>query len=270
MRLFTTLLLLLICVSGQAQINRIDHLLISSPESKKLFTVFGQDFGLPVVWPFATWGSFSSGSVSLGNVVLEFVSDAPDQKQIYHGIALEPVQTAEKAALMLDSARISHGPPNNFPLILGEGKQDQGWTTMYLNQMLPESVKLFLCDYHDREHTISLQNAATARLNSGEGGLLGIEQVAEITIGCPETEDYTKELSKIPGIRKDGDLFTFTAGPGLRLIRSDLPFFGLKIKVKSLKTTRQKLTGLGYTPQKKGRELLLDDPIFGSRLVFFE
>ena len=157
-------LLILSSLSSKAQINKIDHFFISSPHSKELYTLFTTEFDLPIVWPYATWGSFSSGGVTLGNVVFEFVNDTPDQIRVYHGIALEPNQSATEVEPILDSANILHGRTNKYSLLIEDGKKDQGWTTMNLKQMLPTSVNLFICDYHDRDNTKSLQEEAANHL----------------------------------------------------------------------------------------------------------
>ena len=116
MKHYLLILLILSSLSGKAQINKIDHFFISSPQSKDLYTLFTTEFNLPVVWNYQTWGSFSSGGVSLGNVAFEFVQDGPDQITVYHGIALEPKQTAAEIVPILDSADISHGPVNRYPI----------------------------------------------------------------------------------------------------------------------------------------------------------
>ena len=138
-------------LSGKAQISKINHFFILSPHSKELYTLFTAKFNLPVVWDFQTFGLFTSGGVTLGNVAFEFVQSRPDQITVYHGIALEPNQTATEIVPILDSVDISHGSINIYPLLIEDGKKDVGWTTISLKNMLPNLVNLFLCDYHDRE-----------------------------------------------------------------------------------------------------------------------
>ena len=255
---------------SKAQINKIDHFHISSPQSKDLFTLFTTEFNLPVVWDYQTYGSFSSGGVTLGNVVFEFHQEEPDQITVYHGIALEPNQTATEIVHILDSTDISHGAINRYPLLTEDGKKDIGWTTIYLKNMLPNLVNLFLCDYHDREFVKSLTDPAKNNLRKINGGILGIEYLKELVIGTEEPSKYINELTKVPGTKKEDNVFTFSEGPDLKLIKSDIPFFGLLIKVRSIENTKKQLHILGIATKDTDKGLTLDDEIFSTQIELIE
>ena len=42
-------------------VRQIDHILIGSDKPEELFRLFSEKLGLPVVWPFTTYGDFVSG-----------------------------------------------------------------------------------------------------------------------------------------------------------------------------------------------------------------
>jgi hypothetical protein len=44
---------------------RVDHFYLVSEDSERLFQVFRDEFKLPVVWPFKSYGDFGSGGLSL-------------------------------------------------------------------------------------------------------------------------------------------------------------------------------------------------------------
>ena len=267
---YLLILLILSSLSGKAQINKIDHFFISSPQSKDLYTLFTTEFNLPVIWDYQTWGSFSSGGVTLGNVAFEFVQDGPDQITVYHGIALEPKQSAAEIVPILDSADISHGPISRYPLLIGDEKKDDGWTTITLNNMLPNLVNLFLCDYHDRESVKSGSKEATNNLGKINGGILGIEYLKELVIGTEEPSKYINELTKVPGTKKEDNVFIFTEGPDLKLIKSDIPFIRLLIKVRSIENAKNQLHILGIAIKVTDKGLILDDEIFGTQIKLIE
>ena len=270
MKHFFITLLILATLSGKAQISNIDHFLISTPHSKDLYTLFTAKFNLPVVWDYQTFGLFSSGGVTLGNVVFEFVQDKPDQITAYHGIALEPNLTAAEILSILDSADISHGSLNTYSLFTEDGKKDIGWTTISLNNMLPNLVNLFLCDYHDREFVKSGHEEATNNLGKINGGILGIEYLKELVIGTEEPSKYINELIKLPGTKREGNIIIFLEGPGLKLIKSDIPFVGLLIKVRSIENAKKQLHILGIATKDSDKGLILDDQIFGTQIELIE
>jgi hypothetical protein len=60
----------------EAFLTGVDHLYVFAEKAniEGLFKVFRDDFGLPQTWAFKDYGGFASGSVSMGNVVLEFAT----------------------------------------------------------------------------------------------------------------------------------------------------------------------------------------------------
>lgn len=251
--------LVFISFSVHSQISKIEHFYTSSPHAEELYTLFTAKFNLPVVWDYQTWGSFSSGGVSLGNVVFEFVKFDSDSNSVFNGIALEPVQSAIDILPILKSADISHGQVNPYYYTSKDGTK-RGWSTMRLNQLLPDSFSLFICDYKNRETVENGRNKASNQLVNSNGGILGVEYLKEFIIGTEEFSNFKNELIKLPGIKKEKDnLFIFSQGPGIRLISSDNGmFFRILIKVKSTDNAKKQLQAIDISTIKTDKGLMLD------------
>ena len=136
--------------------------------------------------------------------------------------------------------------------------------------MLPNLVNLFLCDYHDREFVKSGSDEATNNLGKINGGILGIEYLKELVIGTEEPSKYINELSKVPGTKKEDNVFIFSEGPDLKLIKSDIPFVGLLIKVRSIENAKKQLHIFGIATKDTDKGLILDDEIFCTQIKLIE
>jgi len=56
--------------------KKVDHIFVNSDKAHSLFKFFKDTLHRPEFWPFSERKVFSSGGLSLGNVILEFVSFA--------------------------------------------------------------------------------------------------------------------------------------------------------------------------------------------------
>jgi hypothetical protein len=216
---FCVLLLLVSCAKREkVHIKKVAHFYISSHNAQNIFRIFTKQFGLAVVWDYQNWGGFSSGGITMGNVVFEVIDGGPDQSQTYYGIALEPSQSLRRTIPFLDAVNISHGRIS---------KSSQ-WNTLSLSNILPDKSKLFLCAYHDRDFIALDRKKAADKLVLNNRGALGILFLSEIVIGTKDPIDVENKLAKIPGIVKNGKTFKFSEGPHLKLIASELPGLGHK------------------------------------------
>lgn len=84
-------------VPPEIQVRQIDHVLLNSDEPAQLFRLFSQKFGLPVAWPFQSYGTFSSGGVGFGNVNIELLQ-VQDPPSGFIGAALEPSSVSDAVA----------------------------------------------------------------------------------------------------------------------------------------------------------------------------
>ncbi len=136
--------------------------------------------------------------------------------------------------------------------------------------VLFNNVYLFLCDYHDRFYYKSWSKEASSHLAKINEGILGIEYVKELVVGTEEPSKYINEITKVPGAKKEGNVFIFSEGPDLKLIKSDIPFFGLLIKVRSIENAKKQLHILGIATKDTDKGLILDDEILGTQIELIE
>ncbi len=256
-----TVLFLLSCSNREnVSIKKVEHFYISSNNATNIFQILTEQFGLPLVWDYQNWGSFSSGGITLGNVVLELIESQPEQTLTYYGIALEPSQSLRRTIPFLDSVNIPHGRINKA----------SEWSTMSLNNILPDSINLFLCDYHDRDFIELDRKKAVDKLVLNNGGALGIQFLKEIVIGTEDPVEFENKLTKIPGIVKKDNEFNFSEGPNLKLIASDIPFLALLIKVKSITKAKLELDALGLRTRITEQGVELIDELFTTRIILIE
>ena len=83
-------------------IAKVDHFYAQSPRAQQLHEFLHGELLLPEVWPFSDYGTFSSGGLSLGNVVFEVirragVDDSQSEGASFQGIAFEPMGSASSA-----------------------------------------------------------------------------------------------------------------------------------------------------------------------------
>lgn len=228
--------------SLKAQINKVDHFYASSPKAETLFNLFKNKFRMPVDWDYKSWGDFSSGAVTLGNIAFEFVYYKGVPKTTFEGIGLEPQQSVEEIQIILDEATIMHDTiePNTF--VMKNGKLG-GWSNMSLKNLLPAEAGLFICDYKNREEISFYRNKSADTLKNNNGGPLGVLFLKEIVIGSTNISLNKKELAKLPGIQvnKD-DVYSFKDGPSIRLINSTINGFDkIVIKVSSVENAKKYL-----------------------------
>jgi len=212
---------LFLSVSVNAQVHKIDHFFASSPKADTLFNLFKSKFELPIEWDYKTYGNFSSGAVTLGNVAFEFVNSKGVSKTKFEGIALLPQQTVEEISIMLDDAKVNHDTiePNTYMMSNGS---IAGWSNMGLKSLLPEDISFFIYDYKNRSELAQSIKKTHDSLKSKNGGPLGIVLLKEIVIGSNKWSSYKNELRKLPGVNlRDNDLFIFKEGPSIRLVNSN-------------------------------------------------
>lgn len=99
-------------------VTKVDHFFVfaDAARAEKLFKLFRDEFHLPQVWAFRKYGSYASGAVSLGNVVLEFATmedpKNPNPITEFQGIVFEPVGDATTSLASLKS----RGVPTKIPI----------------------------------------------------------------------------------------------------------------------------------------------------------
>jgi len=217
----------LYCTSATAQMDKVEHFYIKSPQAETLYNFFKDTFQLPVIWAYQTWsgfssGSFASGGLTLGNVALEFVKSEDATSTIFEGIGLQPQGSAENTVKRLDAVRAVHDSIQPFVFTLDNGAKDTAWEVFGIHNMLPDKVHIFYCDYKHRTEINKGRKDAADSLALLRGGPLGIIGVKDIVIGCNNVTSYENKLAKLPGIKKEKyNRFTFKSGPAIQLTNSN-------------------------------------------------
>jgi len=214
-----------------------------------------REFLLPEAWPFTDYGSFSSGGLSLGNVVFEIEQD-PDASQgealyaFLKGIAFEPVGRAEPTLAWLDQMAIGHTAPEPYTMTI-EGSEEVLWVTFGL-EVPPTTARIFVCDYTDRKSIREGQETGSRELNRTHGGPLGIQGLGEIIISLPNISEGTEEWVNLLGRERmvSEGLFRFSEGPSIRIEQSELE--GIReivLEVASLADAKTFLDSKGFLGQ---------------------
>lgn len=252
--------LLLIGNAAFAQINKVEHFFVTSPEADALFSLFNTKLGTPIVWDYQNWGEFESGGVSFGNVVFEFVNYKGVSKTKFEGMALEPKQSIEVFIKLLDSLHIQHDTIESNTYVSKDGSVG-GWSNLNLRNLLPDEAGLFICDYKRRKEVYENRKASSDSLKSSNGGPVGIIYLKEIVIGATNYLLHKGELLKLPGISEGpNDLFNFKEGPAIRLKRSEANGIEkIVLKVHSLNTAKQYLTSKSLLGKSSANSIYINE-----------
>ncbi|MGZ8541546.1 MAG: hypothetical protein ACXWV6_12895 [Chitinophagaceae bacterium] len=234
--------LLFLSATLNAQVSKVEHFFASSPKADSLFRLFTSKLGTPIVWDYQTWGNFSSGGVSFGNVVFEFVNYQGITKTKFDAIALEPKQSVEEFIKLLDVNKVNHDTIEANTYVAKDGSIG-GWSNLNLKNLLPDEAGIFICDYKKRDQVFTNRQESADSLKNNNGGPLGILFLKEIVIGSSDYTYHSLELVKLPGIkRNNGNLFSFEQGPSLRLKKSNAGNIEkIVLKVNSLEAAKRYL-----------------------------
>jgi hypothetical protein len=246
---------------SDAAVSRIDHFLIEQRNADESFQLFATQFKIPVIWPMAHYGPFSSGGLYFGNVVVEFgqfaalAGSAPENPRLA-GIAFQPPHSAAASIAELEQLRIAHGPAEPFTTYR-DGKMQTLWTNVRIIGIAPADTWLFVCEYHI--DTKSGQAAAGNELKKVEGGPLGLLRVKEIlveTANLQATGARWKALLSSANQQEAG-VFAMSGGPAVQLVLGKREALRLlTLEVSSLSQAKAALTERNVTYDDRGREVL--------------
>lgn len=207
----------------ESVVRGVDHLYAPLSNAEEAYGELTETLGLPVAWPFVTYGNFASGAVNLGNLNLEvlrhsdampgFVAHLPTHVQ---GIALHPVATP-RLLDELDHRGIAHSPPEIFP---PGASADTGamWTNVTLESLSNPATTIFTCEYHIPG--MYDYDSRQASLDECGGGTLGVTGVREIVISSPQPTEAVERWQQLldPLSPPGPGYWEFEHGPALRII----------------------------------------------------
>ena len=219
----------------------IDHFFAVSSDPESLFRVFREIFGLPVAWPFKSYGGFASGGISAGNTVIEFATwEEPEGgavKTEWKMLAFEPAGDTGAVIAELMRRDVAHSEPEVSTYREADGKQTVGWTNTALSGAGLSGIA-FVCDYKDRQKVADMHQTGAEELARARGGPLGVHGVKAIEIGVTNLELARLEWLKLIDVasQEQGDVFHFDAGPTVHLVNAESPGIrGIVLEVYSLK-----------------------------------
>lgn len=230
-------------------INQIDHVLIQTEHVYEVFDILSEVLDIPVVWNIKSYGGiFTSGGICFGNINVEILSYAkflrifgivPNKDGII-GIAFEPDNSIEDTCKMLDEIKIDHGKPKPFSgKVAGEKKTL--WTNLCLKNMLSK-FQIFFCKY-----TFDVgerRNKFNKKLTEKNGGLLGVEYIKEVKIGCSNSKNLNlwKKLLQEENEQKKSCI-SFESGPVINLVETKEDcILSMLVKVKSIDKAKKMLS----------------------------
>ena len=244
----------------QPLVRQLDHVFVSVKDPAPLLDLFTDVLGLPVAWPVMDKGSFTSGAVCVGNANIEFIAGPasmspyfePTEPLTVRGLAFEP-EAAGRMTAMLDEKGFTHSGrvPNS-----DVGGQ---WTNVFLADMPPFGTLVFLCEYEGatRRERVAVREV----FKQGDGGMLGVRRLAEVTIGVVDL-DAAMELWRpflSPAAPDAHGAFHIGDGPTVRLKRSPMEgVAGLWLEVESLSKAREALLALDLLGPTRASGIGLD------------
>jgi hypothetical protein len=227
---------------------RVDHFYLVSEDSERLFQFFRDEFKLPVVWPFKSYGDFGSGGLSLGNVAFEFVTEkggaGDGAKTEWKGIAFEPDGDADRAVSELDARQIRHAEREPYKFTQ-DGQERVGWVTIELKAVPPANASIFICDYKDRGRIAAGKSKAAGELARSRGGALGVTSLREIVVGVRSIEEASRAWRRLIDSpdQESKAVFAFGSGPRIRLEPAEAEGIqGIVIGVRSIARATEFLT----------------------------
>lgn len=260
-----------------ATIKQVDHLMVQLPEPERAYQLFVGELGLPVAWPMADYGSFSTGGVSFGNVNMELLNSSPEMRQQGEiptdngivGIAFQPIASLESIADVLEAHQIPHGPIVPFTIVRN-GTPSTLWNNLDLSGVIPGS-KIFYCEYTFNQ--TGFRQRMEYVLASSNGGALGISGMREITVEYADPQVLGRWQMLLPEaaggppeIRDGGD------GVTVHLKQSDRnAISSITVRVKSLEQAKGVLGGKGLLGAvTEGRISINPGLISGLQMHFTE
>lgn len=228
-------------------INQIDHVLVQTKYAKEVFNILSETLDLPIAWDSKSYaGIFVSGGISFGNINIEILNYAkifkvlglaPNREGII-GIAFEPNNSIEKTCEILDELKINHGKPKPFKGKVN-GEKKVLWTNLFLKDIL-EKYQIFFCKYAFNQG--DRRTKLNSELVEKKGGLIGIDYVKELVIGCSDEKTLSlwRNISKENKI--EDDYISFEKGPEIKLIKSKKDsIISILIKVNSINKAKEAL-----------------------------
>jgi len=220
-------------------IRQVDQILIESNDPKALFNVFSDTLQLPIVWPMSEHETYTSGSVSTGNVTLELYRYGTRKnatvKARYTGLSFEPYPL-EDALQELRIIEIPYNPPQVHTSILPNGTEGAAWKTVELPSLSYPLLAVSLFEYNPLYLNVNVRRQQFGnRLALKGGGPLGIVSMHAIVMESTNVKKDKDEWIRLVGKPDPDGYLRAVLGPAFRVVRgSGNGIQRIVLKVKSL------------------------------------
>jgi hypothetical protein len=205
-------------------VDGVDHVYVPMTEASAAFSVLTEQLDLPVMWPFTSFGAFSSGGVSLGSIKLEIIEAnttvrwcTPQHPPQITGIAFRPATSVDGRYLAEVDAR---GVPRS-DLEQFERGGTPAWTNLYFSDFISAAAGAFVCDYHVPQ----AKDLAVRRrvLEDCGGGRLGVLDAVELVITTRDTTSAGHRWQRLFDPLHPAPPLTWrpTVGPALTVMQDD-------------------------------------------------
>jgi hypothetical protein len=264
------LIIYLACASiADAQVIKVDHFYAYSTNAPELFEMFKNKFKLPLIYDYQEFGNVSGGGLWLGNVTLGFVNyrGLGPEKALFKGLALEPVQHTDTITQILDDLGVVYNPPIPVRFTV-DGVDKTYWTNIVLKDLTSGDIRVFICDYTDRNFLSAPKKAARKIFTEQGGGPLGIIGLRKIVVAASDIDKALQAWVSIPGAKKNGNHFRFIDGPEIVVEKAEKD--GIKeiqVQVRSVEAASKFLTDNQMLSTENKITMIDPGKVFGLRIV---
>lgn|SRR6185503_13034243 len=255
------------------QVNKVQHITAHVPGAADVFKLFSQTFGVPVVYDYQSFGSFSSGGLWLGNVTFETVgaNGSDRDSAFFKGIALEPATHTNEIDAVMDKVPLNHSGPQisywNY-----QGSKQKFYTVTDLTDLCAGARRVFICDYEQRDFINSFSVKADSAFNAANGGSLGLLGVKVIVIQTTNPAKQVALWKTLPGIKVKGAYrFGFKTGPDVLIEQG--PEDAIKeivLKVRSAVKAEASLAKENYLKIEENTLLIDPGRLYRLRIILEE
>jgi hypothetical protein len=148
-------------------VKQLDHVVARVDEPRRLFSLLTETLGLPVAWPLASYPSFQSGGVALGNLYLEVMQcgprRAPSGAGRFCAVAFES-PGIERAVEELSRRGVPHTPAAPYVERGEGGARAKLWSNVVLGRLPGRDLLL------DATIMLSRLPGAARMSDAGAGG----------------------------------------------------------------------------------------------------
>ncbi len=243
-------------------IRQADRVLIESNDPGALVAFCRDTLQLPVDRPVAEQETYTSGSVSAGDVILEFYRYGDRKRRPaparFASLSLEPGLLANALA-DLRAAGFPHDPPEIHLAALPDGSEGPVWMRVRLPALSHEAFVVTLFEYSPEFLNMEVRRKQFGnRLALDGGGPLGILATYALVLESDDVDAARRAWARLLGPPGPDGYMRAERGPAFRIVRG--PANGIQktiFRVRSLARAESFLDSRGLLGAKGEKEIFL-------------